>query len=117
MTRERAKRLAEQWSKGMVCTLREGEAEEYHKLCLSVLCAQQEPQWISVKDRLPDNDESDLVLAVVNGHPTNLIEIMGAYQFAEYSKKYGWVIESYPLWDNPEVTHWMPLPEPPEEDV
>ena len=41
MTIERAKRLAEQWSKGWVCSLREGEAEEYHKMFLSLLCKEQ----------------------------------------------------------------------------
>ena len=42
MTIERAKRLAKQWADGYVCSLREGEAEEYHKLCFSALRAQQQ---------------------------------------------------------------------------
>ena len=42
MTIERAKRLAKQWANGHVCSLREGEAEEYHKLCFSALRAQQQ---------------------------------------------------------------------------
>ena len=42
MTIERAKRLAKQWANGYVCSLREGEAEEYHKLCFSALQEQQE---------------------------------------------------------------------------
>ena len=42
MTIERAKQLAKKWANGYVCSLREGEAEEYHKLCFSALCAQQE---------------------------------------------------------------------------
>ena len=42
MTIERAKQLAKQWANGYVCSLREGEAEEYHKMCLSALRAQQE---------------------------------------------------------------------------
>lgn len=37
MTIERAKRLAEQWSEGHVCTLREGEAAEYHKMFARLL--------------------------------------------------------------------------------
>ena len=32
MTFERAIRLADQWSQGHVCSLREGEAKEYHRL-------------------------------------------------------------------------------------
>lgn len=41
MTIERAKRLAKQWANGYVCSLREGEAEEYHKMFLSLLCKEQ----------------------------------------------------------------------------
>ena len=41
MTIERAKRLAEQWPSGGVCTLRDGEAQEYHRLFLSMLLWKQ----------------------------------------------------------------------------
>lgn len=37
MTVEYALRLARQWSQGHICTLREGEAKEYHKLVASLL--------------------------------------------------------------------------------
>ena len=37
MTKERAMRLAAKWASGGVCTLSEGEAEEYHALCLEAL--------------------------------------------------------------------------------
>ena len=36
MTLERAIRLAKKWSKGYVCTLRDGEAVEYHELALAL---------------------------------------------------------------------------------
>lgn len=69
-----------------------------------------QPQWISVKDRLPDADEGDDFLAV--------------------SKNGNFVFEAYfvrdcgrgkNLWHDGcgnfyEVTHWMPLPEPPKEE-
>ena len=42
MTIERAKRLAKQWANGRLCSLRHGEAEEYHKMFLSLLCREQE---------------------------------------------------------------------------
>ncbi len=42
MTLDRAIRLAQKWADGMVCTLQDGEAQEYHKLALSALRAQQE---------------------------------------------------------------------------
>lgn len=108
MTRERAKKLAEQWSKGMVCALREGEDEEYHKLCLSAIRAKQEPQWISVKDRLPQLGERVLCSD-------------GTTVFEQYRVEPSCV---FGIWDRggmksmmQNVTHWMPLPEPPKEDV
>ena len=42
MTIERAKRLAEQWASGGVCTLRDGEAQEYQRLFLSMLLGKQD---------------------------------------------------------------------------
>lgn len=42
MTIQKAIELAEKWAEGGVCTLREGEAMEYHKICLDALLAQQE---------------------------------------------------------------------------
>lgn len=37
MTIEKAMRLASKWASGGVCTLREGEAQEYHKMCYEAL--------------------------------------------------------------------------------
>ena len=37
MTRQRALRLAREWSQGHVCSLRNGEAEEYHAMFVAML--------------------------------------------------------------------------------
>lgn len=37
MTLQRARSLASRWSRGHLCSLRHGEAEEYHKLFLALL--------------------------------------------------------------------------------
>lgn len=37
MTVDRAIRLARQWASGGVCTVREDEAQEYHKMALAAL--------------------------------------------------------------------------------
>ena len=42
MTLERAIGLASEWSDGHVNTLRNGEAEAYHKLCLELLLEKRE---------------------------------------------------------------------------
>lgn len=42
MNRSKAMSLAAKWAEGGVCTLREDEAREYHKICLEALRAQRE---------------------------------------------------------------------------
>ena len=42
MTEERAIRLAREWAFGGVCTLQDGEAQEYHKLALLALEAMRD---------------------------------------------------------------------------
>ena len=74
--------------------------------------------WISVEDRLPeDNVDGETVLAVVSGKPRENIELIGALMTAGYFTGEGWVINEYPEWENPTVTHWMPLPQPPKEET
>ena len=73
-------------------------------------------EWISVKDRLPDNKEYDWVLAQVvedNGymHIPRVLE----YRQAKddwFEETYGWLSEHNGLFS---VTHWMPLPDSPKE--
>ena len=71
-------------------------------------------KWISVKDRLPDYMGE--VLVIVSGKPCENITLDGAYELAEYDPVEGWILEMWPEWCSGVVTHWMPLPEPPEED-
>ena len=71
-------------------------------------------KWISVKDRLPDYMGE--VLVIVSGKPHENITLDGAYEIAEYDPVEGWILEMWPEWCSGVVTHWMPLPEPPEEE-
>ena len=70
-------------------------------------------KWISVKDRLPDYMGE--VLVIVSGKPHENITLDGAYEIAEYDPVEGWILDMWPEWCSGVVTHWMPLPEPPEE--
>lgn len=56
------------------------------------------PEWISVDERLPEESACYLV-NIVNHFGLDFVT------FTHYTKCYGWGI--------PDVTHWMPLPEPP----
>lgn len=74
------------------------------------------PGWISVKERLPDDKkDGETVLAFVSGKPHKNITLCHALMTARYFPGEGWVVNEYPEWENPTITHWMPLPEPPKE--
>lgn len=114
MDRARAIRLAERWSEGGVCTLRHAEANEYHKLCLAALRAQEQRQWVSVKERLPKgengSDFCENVIAFTSEGQVTTGWLNGDVWFLlvgdlDHHTKHG---RRY-------VTHWMPLPMPPKE--
>ena len=64
------------------------------------------PKWISVKDRLPELHTKVLCCGIKGGR-----------FIAELTT---WGYERHLIWDKkngrgcPEVTHWMPLPQPPK---
>ena len=66
---------------------------------------EKQPKWISVKERLPEKAGRYLVCAV-NRYGGDRQITAAYYQFGA----------RFHLVDLYEVTHWMPLPEPPKED-
>ena len=68
-------------------------------------------EWISVKDRLPDNKEYDWVLAqVVEDNGFMHIPTVMEYRQSKndwFEETYGWLSEHNGAFT---VTHWMPLP-------
>lgn len=75
----------------------------------------EQPQvggWIPVSERLPEDGYG--VLVTVNGKHNN-ITFVDALEIAEYDGDFGWIVEGYPQWTDPNVTAWQPLPEPYEE--
>lgn len=73
----------------------------------------QVPKWISVEERLPEI--SDVVLVIASGKPRENIELHDAFLIASFWGDEGWIADGYEEWDAVNVTHWMPLPEPPKE--
>lgn len=67
----------------------------------------QAPRWISVKERMPEDQRNVLT---VNGH--GYIRIMGFW--GRRGARWIW-LHLGRLMNYNDITHWMPLPEPPEE--
>ncbi|MBR1749926.1 MAG: DUF551 domain-containing protein [Ruminococcus sp.] len=62
-------------------------------------------EWISVKDRLPEDGEEVLIYSTTN-------EISMCY-YDEDTHRFN-VVDSDLYWNEISVTHWAPLPEPPK---
>lgn len=80
-------------------------------------------QWISVKDRLPEAEQE--VLVISRGWGDRLLYV-GQYKKMEAqtspltgitSKESDWLLWGWSYMKKPQVTHWMPLPEPPKGDA
>lgn len=86
-----------------------------HAFVLSSKRAMQyliEPRWIPVTERLPDV-WSDVLVAVLKHRPRSYPVRTMAVDFITMTGEWA---EMSCDWRN-EVTHWMPLPEPPREET
>ena len=92
---------------------------------LDDLLKAQEPGWISVKDRLPDQAGYGCLVCAVNEN-YNQTHVFTA--FTGYGEPGWWTGNVHYMarvkspQDNRvhpalKITHWMPLPEPPKEDT
>ena len=77
-------------------------------------------EWISVDDRLPEDEQE--VLVISHGWDGRLVYI-GSHKRVEAQKSWltgitnkssEWLLWGWSYLKEPMVTHWMPLPEPPK---
>lgn len=129
MTREEAIKFAEY---AQIMADGKPDVQEFYRLAEIALRAQQEQErndplivdkansngWISVKDGLPDEDGNYIVTACDEGCPAgegiwySTVVVVAEYYKGSWTWYEGsdeWSLEGI-------VTHWMPLPHPPEED-
>ena len=116
-------------------------------VCEAVACILEQPRWISVEERLPEAEKEVRVLCKASWNSKYRYQCQAFYEpkgmlreesdygwdyecCSEYSEEDddyfvnpGWY-ERIHNWDEysavgiaDEVTHWMPLPEPPEVEV
>ena len=99
--------------RNVFCTLEEKPLEAFW-MATEALREQEQREWISVKERLPEDERN--VLAYYGFGRDGIIDsdmrFMGALCYYCFDPK--------PHWQHAMsgviVTHWMPLPEPPKED-
>lgn len=78
--------------------------DEVNKACRMGMEALERTRWIPCSERLPEICESTSYLAYIPS--------FGAVDIADYSPDVDeWTFMGMPI----TVTHWMPMPEPPEE--
>ena len=73
-----------------------------------IAVAQERTRWIPVEERLPEDSMQKVLVFVPHIHG-DIVDV-GRYLGAD-----GWVLEGWYLTQSA-VTHWMPLPEGPEEE-
>ena len=73
-----------------------------------IAVAQERTRWVPVEERLPEDPVQKVLIFVPHPHG-NIVDV-GRYLGAD-----GWVLEGWYLTQS-SVTHWMPLPEGPEEE-
>ena len=74
--------------------------------------ADAKPKWISVEDRLPDTAERVLVSKKWLGMQYK--PEYGYYQDFPNQKGCWYVLTEFGYYPQREITHWMPMPEPPK---
>lgn len=80
--------------------------ETVSALDMAIAALREHPKWISVEERLPEGGGSVLIYSPFGG--------VAEGTYSEHYKR--WVQYRWSVFE-PEVTHWMPLPKPPKEEV
>ena len=86
---------------------------EVNEACRIGMEALERTRWIPCSERMP---ESNLELLVIVSGKVGNITLVNSVEIGNFDRDEGWILEMWPEWEEPNVTHWMPLPEPPKEE-
>lgn len=75
-------------------------------------------EWISIKDRLPNVDKTKgdyerVVVIATTGKTVKPLIYERARVRGKTVRRWRWMWDR--IYDDQEITHWMPLPKPPKE--
>ena len=87
--------------------------DEVNEACRMGMEALERTRWIPCSERMP---ESNLELLVIVRGKVGNITLVNSVEIGNFDRDEGWILEMWPEWEEPNVTHWMPLPEPPKEE-
>lgn len=75
-------------------------------------------EWISVKDHLPEHNQRVLIFAESKEGFDTIIQIshIGNVGLFPSTPTWDWIAPFQYFFMNYEITHWMPLPKPPERE-
>lgn len=94
----------EQGMYGFLCNL-------VDKVFDAIPAADVRPKWISVEERLPCQNDGLMYICLLVGGVHDQLQW---YDLCDFAEGKFWV---HDMEDNCRVTHWMPLPEPPEKET
>lgn len=128
MTREEAAKILDEWvgigavgEDSHICF--ESDLDDVESALNTAISALREhPQWISVKDRLPENLPENAgrkvipcLVAMASCYPKGKPIVQKRQrQLQYYGSRKEW---EWSRIGSSRVTHWMPLPEPPKEEI
>lgn len=104
--------------KNKICDCCEGKDEWCNGPCFEIMIIDSMPaiaasQWHMVEEELPESGEFGKIVLACND--------VGTVNAAFLSSSGKWYAANNTMYDAwtwmPNVTHWMPLPEPPKEDA
>ena len=98
------------------CDTQTGNVPKAYLTAIAALRAEQERQWISVQDRLPDMCGCKCLVAAVNkfGQTEVFTAFIGHMERGKLEFHSCEPTHEIPAWT---VTHWIPLPEPPKDEL